>query len=220
MSAPEPAVLAEGLVFGHGSVLRWTLGDWRWDAGLAGLQGPSGSGKSTLLSTLAGLLPLQGGRLFVDGQALHGLSAAQRARLRARTVALVPQEPALISWMSVYENVRLHGVLGGSGAGAERVRTVLDSLDLAPLAVRRAAELSGGERQRVGLARALCSGARLILADEPTAGLDAVRGQAAVELLRAWADQPGRAVVLASHDSAALDVCSQVLDVEALRRGP
>lgn len=217
MSGREPVVLAEGLVFGHSAELQWTLGDWRWDGGLAGLRGPSGSGKSTLLSTLAGLREVRGGRLRVDGQPLHGATTVQRARLRARSVALVPQEPALIGWMTVYQNALAHSVLAGCAATVERVSAVLDSLELSPLAARRAAALSGGERQRVGLARALCSGARLILADEPTAGLDADRARAVVELLLAFAQRPGRAVVLASHEEAVLDACAQVVDVAALR---
>jgi molybdate transport system ATP-binding protein len=121
--------------------------------------GPSGSGKTSLLDVIAGLRP-SAGRVVLDGRDLTAVPA------RARNIGYVPQENALFPHLSVARNIR-YGV-------KERVdeARVLDALEIAHLMERSVTKLSGGEQKRVALARALLASPRLLLLDEPLAGLD------------------------------------------------
>ncbi len=216
-AAARPPVQVEGLAFGHPGAARWRLAAAAWSGGMVGLSGPSGSGKSTLLRVLAGLHPVDAGRVWVAGQPVHG--GGDHAALRARWVALVPQEPALIDWMSLRDNVRLHAQVAGSVVEDGVCEAILDGLGLGALAGRRAAALSGGERQRAGLARALLSPARVILADEPTAGLDPEAAGRVLGALAARGARPGHLVVVASHRPAVLGRCAPVCALAGLRVG-
>jgi iron complex transport system ATP-binding protein len=161
--------------------------------------GPNGAGKSTLLKTLAGLVPYQG-RVELDGAELRSLSASQRAR----RVSFVPQHSLLSAALSVREVVRLgryvhRGALGSESEHDRRaVEAALVDTDVGALAERSFADLSTGEQKRVLLARALCTEARVLLLDEPTASLDIEHALRLFVLLRALAAR-GCAVVLVLH---------------------
>ena len=131
--------------------------------------GASGSGKSTLLRAIAGLEPLDGGRVLIDG--------ADQARVEPsrRGVAMVFQSFALFPHLSVERNIAfgLRARSEPSSVIAERVRETALALRLDGLLERRPGELSGGERQRVALARALAARPRVLLLDEPLSNLDA-----------------------------------------------
>jgi iron complex transport system ATP-binding protein len=160
--------------------------------------GPNGAGKSTLLKALAGLVP-HSGEIAVCGRSMRGL----RAEERARTMAYVPQRSELVAPLTVREVVGharyAHGPRHGlRTADRDAVARALDRTDASVFADRSFATLSHGERQRVLVARALATGARVLLLDEPTSALDIGHALRLGELLRALRGE-GYCVLLALH---------------------
>ncbi|MFF3820156.1 ABC transporter ATP-binding protein [Streptomyces bluensis] len=158
--------------------------------------GPSGSGKSTLLRAVAGLQPLSGGRVLLDGRDQTGVPAHRRG------VGLMFQDHQLFPQRDVGGNVafglRMHGEPKGERAG--RVRELLELVGL-PGAERRAvASLSGGEQQRVALARALAPRPRLLMLDEPLGQLDRSLRERLVVELRELFGRLGTTVLAVTHD--------------------
>ena len=161
------------------------------------LLGPNGAGKTTALRALAGLQPLLGGRITLDGQALDGLPPERRR------VALVPQDALLLPHLSARDNVAYGLRARGMPKRAARERAVqwLDRVGLGDRAGARPRELSGGQAQRVALARALVTDPLLLLLDEPLAALDAATRQVVrADLQRHLGDFRGP-TVLVTHDA-------------------
>jgi NitT/TauT family transport system ATP-binding protein len=157
--------------------------------------GPNGCGKSTLLRVVAGLKPADAGRVRVGGEA----PVAGDGR-----VGLAFQQPRLVPWRTVLDNVALPMELAGVGADERRARAadVLAQVGLATAARLKPRELSGGMAQRAALARALVGDPPVLLLDEPFSALDALtRETFDAELQRIWLDRP-RTVVLVTHSAA------------------
>ncbi len=165
------------------------------------LIGPSGSGKSTALHALAGLVTVRG-EAMCAGLDLEKATLAQLETHRAKSVGLLFQDFHLLEGYTALENVI--AALGLSGMGIARAtveaRGLLGRVGLAHRAQQTGARLSTGERQRVALARALAVKPKIILADEPTAHLDAARAGDALRLLREWRAELGAALLIATHD--------------------
>jgi iron complex transport system ATP-binding protein len=163
--------------------------------------GPNGAGKTTLLRALAGLLPVSGGHVRVFDRD----PAVSARRTIARDLAYLPQQYELAFPYLVEEVVLLgrfsHQVGLGIPADADltAARTAMTACDVIHLASRRFDELSGGEARRVILAQALCQGARCVLLDEPTVGLDPAHARAVFELMRAQCARAHAAIVV-THD--------------------
>jgi putative ABC transport system ATP-binding protein len=166
------------------------------------VMGPSGSGKTTLLSLLGCLLSPDEGTVFVDGVAVNELSGVEKTVLRRKKISFVFQAFRLLHSLSAIDNVAL-GLEIRDGKRADRMamaRDLLlqfglgDKLNLEPN------ELSPGEKQRVAIARALAGSPPILLADEPTASLDAQAGRNICQILRGQVDQNGRTIVVVSHD--------------------
>lgn len=141
----------------------------------AGLVGPSGSGKTTLLNIIGSLDSPTEGSAEVIGRKIESLSHKAAADLRNRHIGFIFQTFNLLPVYTVFENVEFPLLLIGMTAGARR-KAVMDALDWVKLADRtdsKPAQLSGGESQRVAIARAVVKKPDLVLADEPTANLDA-----------------------------------------------
>jgi lipoprotein-releasing system ATP-binding protein len=166
--------------------------------------GPSGSGKTTLLHLLAGLLPLQAGEVFWEGEAIHGLPEGVLARRRLRFLGLVFQHHFLFPELTALENVLAPGYLVGRVDRAWGL-ALLRRLGLEGRAHFLPQRLSGGERQRVAVARALYLRPRLLLADEPTASLDRRQAREVLRLMRELAGEVGTALVLATHDEGLVE---------------
>jgi putative ABC transport system ATP-binding protein len=166
------------------------------------LVGPSGSGKTTLISAITGLLAYDGGECVVLGQDLNALDETGRARLRASGVGFVFQTFNLLTALTVLENVAVPLIINGVSEteAHARARSVLGLVGLGDRTDALPSQLSGGQQQRVAIARALVHDPRLIVCDEPTSNLDHVTGQKIIELLRAVARQPHRAIVVVTHD--------------------
>lgn len=166
------------------------------------LMGPSGSGKTTLLSIIGCVLRPDAGTVRVMGRDVNAISPAAAADLRRTHIGFVFQKHHLVHGLSALENVCLPLVLDGvSRAVAERRgRELLDRVGLLEKARSEPRRLSVGQCQRVALARALVADPPLILADEPTAALDAALGQQAMQLLRALTVEAGKTAIVVTHD--------------------
>ena len=167
------------------------------------ISGHSGSGKSTLLTMLAGILTPTAGHVHVDGTDLYALRDEERSRLRNARIGLVPQGNTALRALTVLDNVLLPSVLySRDEAPAARGRELLTTVGLADLAEAKPTELSGGELRRMAIARALLMEPSIVLADEPTAGLDSANATAVLTLLRDAANA-GAAVLVVSHETEA-----------------
>ena len=167
------------------------------------ISGHSGSGKSTLLTMLAGILTPTAGHVHVDGTDLYALRDEERSRLRNARIGLVPQGNTALRALTVLDNVLLPSVLySRDEVPAARGRELLTTVGLADLAEAKPTELSGGELRRMAIARALLMEPSIVLADEPTAGLDSANATAVLTLLRDAANA-GAAVLVVSHEADA-----------------
>lgn len=168
--------------------------------GWTAIVGPNGAGKSTLLRLLAGLLPVQRGELRLDGRPLHALRTAERAR----RIAWLGQVQEVSGELTVRETVALgrlphHGLLDPPDTDDQAaIDAALDATESRPWQHRRLLTLSGGERQRALLARALATGADVLLLDEPTTHLDPPHQVALARLVRRLAAT--HTVVTVMHD--------------------
>lgn len=205
-----PVLRVENLTYRRGGAgFRFSMPVLRVGPGEAiALCGPSGSGKSTLIDILALLrAPSTVGAFEIDGVDVAGLWRARRsracARLRSERIGCVLQTGGLLPFLSVYENVMLGQRLLGRTDPA-RALMLMRRLGIDGLAGRRPEALSIGERQRVAVARALAHGPRLVLADEPTASLDAGNAKAVLQLLLELIRESGAALLVASHDRPAM----------------
>lgn len=183
------------------------------------LHGPSGCGKSTLLDLVAGVLPVDVGTLTVLGQELHRLSEDERRAHRIQSVGFVFQDFPLVGYLDLLDNVllpyRLNPVLTLDDAARSRAVGLLDQLGLSGLGRRRPAGISVGEGHRVAIARALVTSPALLLADEPTTGLDPDTRDAVVRLLVDTAADRGATLLMVTHDPAVRAALPLAVDVAA-----
>jgi putative ABC transport system ATP-binding protein len=210
--AMETAVACRGVtkVFGQGeSQVRALAGiDVEMAAGeLTLLVGPSGCGKTTLISVIAGLLDPTEGEVAILGTNLTRLSGRQKVRFRSQNIGFVFQQYNLLPALTAAENASVPLVIAGwsKKAAVARAADLLGRLGLGERAHALPAQLSGGQQQRVAIARALIHEPRLLVCDEPTSALDAHSGQAVMELLCKVAVQPGRGVIVVTHDNRVFD---------------
>lgn len=167
------------------------------------LVGPSGCGKTTLISIIAGLLEPTAGEVEVLGVRLHEIGGSRLVRFRGKNIGFVFQQYNLLPALTTAENAAVPLIVAGvpRKQAVEKAAEMLSAVGLGDKIKSRPAELSGGQQQRVAIARALVHEPRLLVCDEPTAALDAHSGQTVMELLRQVAVQPGRAVIIVTHDS-------------------
>jgi putative ABC transport system ATP-binding protein len=193
-------------VYGEGHVAVHALRDVTLPVGvgeLVAVMGPSGSGKSTLLALAGGLDTPTGGRVLIDDVDVSTLRPDGLAELRRRRVGYVFQDRNLLPQLTAAENVALPLELDGVRSHVARAQAaaLLDELGLADLADRFPDDLSGGEQQRVAVARGLVGPRSVLLADEPTAALDSLNGEAVVDLLRRRCER-GASALMVTHDAA------------------
>jgi len=168
----------------------------------AGLVGPSGSGKTTLLNILGSLDAPTRGSAEVLGEKVESLSHKKAAALRNRHIGFIFQTFNLLPVYDVYENVEFPLLLLGMPP-AERRRAVMDALawvGLADRAKSKPSQLSGGQCQRVAIARAVVKKPELVLADEPTANLDAENSHHILDTMEALNRDLGTTFLFATHD--------------------
>jgi lipoprotein-releasing system ATP-binding protein len=183
---------------------------------IVAIVGPSGSGKSTLLHLLGALDRPDVGAVEIGGQSLAGLSGAQLAAFRNRTIGFVFQFHQLLPDFTALENVMLPGRIAGLEPRQvlERARQLLLEVGLAERLDHFPSELSGGERQRVALCRALALEPPLLLADEPTGNLDPASGETVFELLLSLQGRHGTTGVLVTHNPEIARRCTRTLRLD------
>jgi len=172
---------------------------------MAAIVGPSGSGKTSLLSVIAGSMTPDFGRVEIS----PATAASPRIEWIVQSSPLLPKRTAL-------ENVMLGPLSTGQtdDRSVERSLRAMKDLNLEPLVHQRVERLSGGERQRVAVARAIAAGSKILLADEPTASLDAISREAVCDALVAARDNGG-VVVVATHDPYVAQRCDLAYSVES-----
>jgi len=175
--------------------------------------GASGSGKSTLLSLLAGLDTPSTGSVLMCGKNLATMTEDQRAAHRAQHVGFVFQNFNLIPVMTVAENVDYPLFLADVPPAERRARVAaqLAAVGLAEHAHHRPDALSGGQRQRVAIARALIKRPSLVIADEPTANLDAENSQLVIELMRDMNQRHNVTFLFSTHDPRLIDKVGRLI---------
>lgn len=180
------------------------------------LMGPSGSGKTTLLQVLGCLMRPSAGTVRFHGQPVDSWDPRALGDRRLRHYGFIFQSYNLFSTLNAWENVAIAlDLLGIRGAeGETRARALLREVDLGAKADSYPAKLSGGQRQRVAIARALANDPDILLADEPTAALDAASGQTAIALLAGLARSRGRAVVIVTHDPRVINYGDRIITLE------
>jgi putative ABC transport system ATP-binding protein len=185
---------------------------------MVAVHGPSGSGKTSLLLMIAALMQPDTGTIRYDGQDLASFSEQRISEYQLRDVGFIYQRFRLMPRASALENAVRKLLVGGvrMGEAKERARPWLERVGLRERIGHTPSEMSGGECQRVAIARVLACEPRLILADEPTGNLDSSRGREIVQLLGSIARERDAAVLLVTHDLAALEVADRCY---ALRDG-
>ncbi len=180
------------------------------------LAGPSGSGKTTLLSILGCILSADRGGVTILGENVSSLGARERCRLRRDRLGFVFQKFHLIRGLSALDNVCVPLTLRAVRPKTARQRAMhlLEAVGLADKGPSHPRQLSTGQCQRVALARALAGDPELILADEPTASLDAANGQEVMGLLRRLTTQRGKTVVVVTHDQRIFSFADRVFRLE------
>ncbi|MBP3963103.1 ABC transporter ATP-binding protein [Paenibacillus lignilyticus] len=183
---------------------------------LVAIMGPSGSGKSTFLSIAGALLKPTSGDVLVDGEAINRLDKQELADVRLHKLGFIFQSANLIPYLKVKEQLILVAKLSGMDKriGARRTDEILRRLGLDHRSDAYPGKLSGGERQRVAIARALMNDPAVLLADEPTASLDATRGLDVVRMLAGEARELGKSAVMVTHDERILPLCDRILYLE------
>jgi putative ABC transport system ATP-binding protein len=179
---------------------------------IVSLEGPSGSGKTTFLSILGCILTPTRGEVVVDGERV---SPRRLSAIRKKSLGFVFQQFNLFPALTAVENVEyalnVKGVRGAAAhAEAERV---IDAVGLAERKHFLPRDMSGGQKQRVAIARALAGDAPILLADEPTANLDAASGAEVLEMFRALAKRENRSLVIVTHDPKVRAIADRVVRI-------
>jgi putative ABC transport system ATP-binding protein len=180
------------------------------------LEGPSGSGKTTFLSILGCLLGASGGSVEIAGERIDGAKPAKLQDVRKRHIGFVFQQFNLFPALTALENVEYAlNLKGVSGSDAERqARELMERVGLADRAKFLPRDLSGGQKQRVAIARALAAAPSVILADEPTANLDASVAGQVLDLFGELARRENRSLLIVTHDPKVRRVADRVVQIE------
>lgn len=178
--------------------------------------GPSGVGKTTLLSLLSLAVPAASGAIRHGDVDLTTLPADEAARWRRHNVGLIFQTTRLMGVMTAREHIMLISKLrsGGRANTVEKGIELLNDMGLGDRLDHFPVHLSGGEKQRVAVAQAICFEPSVVLADEPTAALDAANAKSVGEMLARYAREHDAIVICVSHDAGLRDLADAAFDLE------
>ncbi|HAB8811120.1 TPA_asm: ATP-binding cassette domain-containing protein [Listeria monocytogenes] len=178
--------------------------------------GPSGAGKSTFLSIAGVLLSPTEGEIAIGGKVLNDLTSKDLTKVRLDKVGFIFQGANLIPYLSVRDQLLVIAELSGDKGrvAKEKADELLKELGLTARENNYPESLSGGEKQRVAIARALMNDPDIILADEPTASLDASRGHKVVQMIADEVKRKNKAAIMVTHDERVLDLVDRVIRIE------
>lgn len=183
---------------------------------LYAIVGKSGSGKSTLLKCIASLTSLDKGIIKYLDKEISKLNDKELSKFRNESIGMVFQEFNLLDFLNVYDNILMPLVISGSSSftnkNNDRVKKLIDFVDLNERSNHLPSELSGGEQQRVAIARALVNNPNLILADEPTGNLDRENAKNILELLKKISKD--KCVITVTHDDQVLKYADIIYKLE------
>ncbi len=178
--------------------------------------GPSGSGKTTLLNIISGLDKPTGGRVYLNGRLISGMSDRELSDFRRDNVGFIFQAYNLIPVLTVEENIEYVMLLQGIGRQEreKRVAEILAELDLAGFEKRMPPQLSGGQQQRVAVARAIVTRPALVLADEPTANLDSKTGAGLLDMMYKLNRSSGITFIFSTHDEMVMERAKRLITLK------
>ena len=181
-----------------------------------GLVGPSGSGKTTLLNIIGGLDSASDGNVSVLGQSLENTSHNERAKVRRKNMGFIFQSYNLLPVYSVFENVELPLILNeiDSTQRLKKVNQAIEWVGLSDKRDSRPSMLSGGECQRTAIARAIVHQPALVMADEPTANLDAENSHHIMKILTNLNRELSTSFVFATHDEKIMGYLKRIIHLE------
>ena len=184
------------------------------DGEFIAVMGPSGCGKSTLLNIMGMLDSPSSGSYTFGSETVSGYAESQLAAVRKRNIGFIFQSFNLVDELDVSENVMLPLLYQKVPANErkDRVRSVLERVNIAHRAEHRPQQLSGGQQQRVAVARAVVTNPKLILADEPTGNLDSINGEEVLEML-SQLNKDGTTIVMVTHDTGHADHATRVVNM-------
>ncbi len=215
---PAPVLQIEGLSVTYGTEKVLYNINLRVERGEAvAIMGPSGSGKSSLLGCITGVQRPSAGRVWVADRDMSALGVSGRARARREIMGLISQNPDLLPELTVIENVALLLLLDGvtRTQALELAAERLAQVGLSEHGHKRVDQISGGQAQRVSVARAVVRpDLRLLVADEPTAALDAVTAAGVTAILLECAHALGAGVILATHDLSVAGQCDRIIRLD------
>jgi len=177
--------------------------------------GPSGSGKSTLLSISGALLSPSDGSVIIGDTKLHKKESKNLTKIRREKIGFIFQNHYLLPYLTAQEQLQLVIDLNKkSGKPDMNAKDMLEDLGLSACAKKYPDKMSGGEKQRVAIARAFMNNPDVILADEPTASLDGIRGRQVVEMIKKEVIKHKKAAIMVTHDERILDLVDVVYRLE------
>ena len=194
-------IKTKGLRFGYDGEHRFNFPDIEIDRrGYLLILGESGVGKTTFLHLLAGLLRPEAGSVRIGETDITSLSQRKLDRFRGKHIGIVFQKSRFVKALTVEENLLLVQHLSGAGQDRDKVREILERLNIGNKAGARGSNLSEGQKQRFSIAAALVNNPDVILADEPTSSLDDKNCRVVTDLLREQAEQTGASLLVITHD--------------------
>ncbi len=221
VSKPKRVVEATGVVKDYGdgaTAFRALKGvDFHADEGeFVILSGPSGSGKTTLISILGCVLSATAGHVRVLDDVITAAPESDLPKLRLAYIGFIFQGHNLIASMSAQENVAIMLALRGWNSidAKKEAARLLSLVELSDKIESLPADLSGGQRQRVSIARCIAGNPPIVLADEPTASLDAQTGQLVTEVLHNIAKKRGHTVITVTHDNRIYHFADRIVHIE------
>jgi putative ABC transport system ATP-binding protein len=181
---------------------------------LVALMGPSGSGKSTLLAILACIDSPSEGEIFINNTEVSQMKEKELARIRNRDIGIVFQSFNLLPGLTAIQNVEAPLYISENKQNIPaRAKEMLEKVGLGDKLNHKPHQLSGGQKQRVGIARALVSRAKILIADEPTGNLDSASGQNILQLIQKIRSEFGLTVLIATHDEKVAAQADRIIQI-------